>query len=211
MRFHFHTYDILKHGARVRLGHLKGKHAEHWRKYRTGLRDTASLHRGMNGRTPIWYSHEGVFRREQFADEIINLRHSGWYSHHEGWCGKDGSGLVRGLVVRLPHGRFLAGYYVGDNDEHVYFPELFTDEEDAARMADEHARVIAEQMQDDSRKWDEARKLEEESEQARERLCECWALRNNPKFAALRDEARELCERIRAIRETLSTEYKEVL
>lgn len=211
MRFFLHTYDILKHGAPVRLRRLKGAQPIRWREFRPSLKESGPLHPGLNNGAPIWYAHESVFRREKFADEIVRLGHTGWYSHHEGLHCRDGSGLVRGIVVRLSHGRVLAGYYVGDSGEHVYFPEVFTDEEEAARMADEHARVVAEEMQEHSRVWDEARALEAEEVEAYDRLCECLALRNNPKFRRVRDEIREIVQRIREIQDTLKTQYSEVL
>ncbi len=64
------------------------------------------LHQGFNGRTPVWYTHEEgkLFRGQRFVDEVLpRLRHKGWYADDD--CCE----TVRGIVVSLSHGRFLAG------------------------------------------------------------------------------------------------------
>lgn len=163
------------------------------------------LNAGFNDGSPVWYSHGGEqFKREQFAD----VDHNGWYTNEEGETARDGSGLARGIVVNLSHGRFIAGYWWGDNGERVYFPEIFTDESEAARHADYLAERFAENARDDNAKYNEARRLEDESEEKRERLAECLALaRINHKREAMREEARELIARIREIRETLKSDF----
>ena len=60
-----------------------------------------------------------------------------------------------GIIASLPHGRFIAGYRWTSNDERVYFGEVFANEDDAARMADEHARVFAENCRDSEEIEDE--------------------------------------------------------
>lgn len=156
-----------------------------------------------------WYTQNGAqFRREWFCDEVPNgprIDHTGWY------CDAYGEKMARGIVALLPHGRFIAGYWMSGNDERVYFGEIFDAARDAALMADEHARVISEQEAEHNERFNAAQKLEDENEQAFNRLRECLALRNNACFTALRDEARELIETIKGNRETLATEYKGVL
>ena len=106
---------------------------------------------GTRYECPVWYTHGGeYFRDEKDCHEVIvTMRVRGW---HTGPC--EGSRDVAiGIVARLPHGRFLAGYRWTANDERVYFPGLFDDECDAARMANEHARVFAERNRKDYADW----------------------------------------------------------
>lgn len=159
----------------------------------------------QNGR-PIWYAHTGQqFPREQFADEIARLNHNGWYTD----C--DGRETARGLVVALPHGRFLAGYHWSDNGERVYFADIYDCEEDAARAADSEAERFAEACREDDYQYQQARKLEDEIEDNFSRLRECLALRNRECFAHLRKEARQLIASIREARETLRTQYADYI
>lgn len=116
-----------------------------WRDVRFAtLRSEIGLGQGFNGATPVWYMHEGedCFRRVRDAHEIVRLDHTGWYTDADE---NGGNELAIGIVASLPHGRFLAGYRLTVNGERVFFPSLFIDERDAARMADEHARVIGEE------------------------------------------------------------------
>jgi hypothetical protein len=93
--------------------------------------------RGRDGTDPVWYTHQGeTFRAETDASG------EGFYTDEH--C----NDVAIGIVARLPHGRFLAGYRWTSNDERVYFADVFDDEHDAARMADEHAQVFAESTRD---------------------------------------------------------------
>lgn len=98
---------------------------------------------GINQGVSDWYSHGGEqFRNERDAGEVLRLGHNGWFTDSYQ------DDIAVGIVASLTHGRFIAGYRWTSNDERVYFGEVFTDEEDAARMADEHARVFAENCRD---------------------------------------------------------------
>lgn len=119
------------------------------------------LDQGFNGegfaRETVWYTHTGeYFRNERDAGPE-------WYTDEY----QEDTAI--GIVASLPHGRFLAGYRWTCNDERVYFQGIHDSAEDAARMADEHARVFAE------------RNVEAEEESAREQAAE--------------DAAREAAER----------------
>ncbi len=109
---------------------------------------------GRDGTDPIWYTHQGeTFRAETDASG------EGFYTDEH--C--DDTAI--GIVARLPHGRFLAGYRWTCNDERVYFADVFDDAHDAARMADEHARVFAENTREFEAE-ESARLAEEEAEEA---------------------------------------------
>lgn len=77
--------------------------------------------------------------RMRYADEVISLRHSGWFYNEFG-------DTMRGLVARLPHGRgFLAGWTMGENmASGLDRATIYDNEEDAARAADSEAEIAAE-------------------------------------------------------------------
>lgn len=166
-----------------------------------------------NGKTPVFYCHCPYGHTEEWAHEIVRLGHTGWFTQADGTTYKDGTGLARGIVLSLPpmpgypEGRFLAGYWWGDNDERVIYPELYSDKEEAARAADSHAERWAAIARDDNEKFEAARTLENDIEDGLARLRECLVLRHRACMAYVRDEARELCESIRTMRETLRTDY----
>ena len=62
-----------------------------------------------------------------------------------------------GIVASLTRGRYIAGYRWTSNDERVYFDGVFTDESEAARMADEHARVFADSAREDNARYETMR------------------------------------------------------
>lgn len=166
-----------------------------------------ALVQGFNGtgknKTPVWYCHTGPqFRDERFADECERgPAHEGWFSD------TDYSEKVRGIVGRLTRGRFIAGYEWTSNGERVYFPEVFSDEGEAANMADEHARIYAETCMADSEKQDAARELETETADKLQRLRECLVLRHEACMHYVRDEIADLIAIIKTNRETLRTDY----
>lgn len=162
-----------------------------------------ALSQGRNGSDSVWYSHTtgDNFRIERAAHEFIRLGHTGHYTDPH--C----ESKAFGIVAMLTHGRFIAGYEWSDNGERVYFDSVYTDESDAARMSDEHARVFAENQMEYELKADAAHSLENKIEAELSRLTECLALRNCDNFSYARAEARELIESIRADRETLQTEF----
>lgn len=172
---------------------------------------------GKNDNEPVFY-YFGRLLPESYCDELLtSIRHTGWFTNEHGETFKDGSGTARGIVVSLPSrpgfpdGVHLAGYCWGDNDERVLWPECFADELDAARMADEHARVFADNQREHDIQWNAAREIENEIEESLQRLRECIALRHRACMEYARSEISELIEAIRDKRETLETEFKGVL
>lgn len=164
-----------------------------------------SLGAGSQNGEPVYITESVYFRRESLAHNLINLRHTGWYTDSEFQ-----SEMMRGIVASLPHGKFLAGFDEPSGTR-VWYPEIFTDEHDAARMADEHARVAAErecEYQDRAREALDAQEKEHESVR---RLRECVALRNRHCMEYVRDEARELIGGIRMLRDDLAGKYADYL
>lgn len=212
------AYLDLSRTASQRLATLRKANPANWREAREyGFGNWRAAYcdmsQGFNGaseahRVPVWYTHtDEQFRGERFADDCegVNLRHTGWYTdaHQEG--------KARGIVGRLSHDRFIAGYYWSDNGERVYFNKVFTDEREAAQMADAHAESFADIAREHSERFDAAQTLETEIEDAFTRLRECIALRHNQCMEYVRDEIGELIEAIREKRETLARDYSGVL
>jgi hypothetical protein len=144
-------YPSLAIGAKRRLELFRkeaanGKWARPmtWRDVRFAtLTSETGLSQGFNGegvnQTPVWYTQDGPEFRDEFdaTHGVASIRHGGWYTdmHQEE--------RAIGIVTRLPHGRFITGYRWTSNGERVYFPDLFDDAEDAARVADEHTHAYS--------------------------------------------------------------------
>ena len=134
--------------------------------------------------------------------------HTGWFTNDDGTTYKDGSGLARGVVVQLPpcpgfkDGRYLAGYWWGDNGEFVIWPDLFKTESEAARMADEHARVFAESAREDNARYEAMRNAEDTAEEKRESARLAIMARNVS--LEHREMAREAIDDLRTALEILS-------
>ena len=176
-------FDLTK-PAPVRLAMMRAAFADHAKKYPhcpehakpKSWRDIrgatyknvgaycGTLSQGFNGtdmyKTPIWYAHTGEqFRDERFCDDVERIEHTGWFTD------TDGSEKARGIVARITHGRFIAGYHWSSNDERVYFPEVYDDETEAARAADSHAESFAESAREDSERFDAMQDAERETEE----------------------------------------------
>ena len=127
--------------TRLQAGDWRG--ARNWTMKNYAAAYCSGINQGFDGESPFWYSHGGEqFRNERDACEVLRMRHTGWFTDNY----QDETAV--GIIASLPHGRFIAGYRWTSNDERVYFDEVFTNEDDAARMADEHARVFAENCRD---------------------------------------------------------------
>ena len=214
-----YEYLNLKIGAPRRLAHLRTSAQRHNEKFPSGnaatwrtvryatLTHPGDLAQGMNGGAPIWYAYTGpAFPRETYADLCADgPGHLGWYTDAE--CDEK----ARGIVVRLPHGKFLAGYEWSANGERVYFPEIFDSETEAAHRADSHAESFADDCLEHDAKYHEAQKLQTEAEDLAQHLAEKLALRNNPRFPGAREEARELLTELRETRERLRDEFADFL
>jgi hypothetical protein len=96
-----------------------------------------------------------------YADEIVNLRHKGWY------CDEHQDDLFRGVVYRLPHSRgFIAGYADPWNDGPAFVClELAEDGRQAAFWADSIAEREAESEREYQERENEKIRTEEENAQ----------------------------------------------
>lgn len=86
------------------------------------------------------------FTRWQWADDVegAHISHSGWFTDDYGDSEK-----IRGIVVLLPHGRYMAGWSMGKGMASTIEPGVFDDIVDAARVADS----IAENAADNEREY----------------------------------------------------------
>lgn len=140
-----------------------------------GVRDYFGLPSiGSSDGTPVVY---GFKRRAmpvrfiRYCDEVRNTRveHAGWFTDDE--CDEK----ARGIVGALSHGRFLAGYAWSSNGENVLFCDrVYSDESEAARMADEHARVFADQAREDSERFNAMQDAETFADEKETDVREAW-------------------------------------
>lgn len=80
------------------------------------------------------------FTRWQWCDEVdgVHIRHTGWY------CDDDQCDTIRGIVAALPHGRFLAGWSMGEGMASTIDANVYDTAEEAAYSADSMAERAAE-------------------------------------------------------------------
>jgi hypothetical protein len=158
----------------------------------------ATLNQGGNDKTPVWYSHNGPeFRGERRVIKIRPRLPLGYYTDID--CDE----TAIGIVSRLTHGRFIAGYLWTLNGERVYFPEVFTDEDDAARAANSHAETFAESAREDSERFNAMQDAEQEAEDKLTELQKRIALRHKPQFGGF-EAVRDAISELRQARETLA-------
>ena len=85
------------------------------------------------------------FSRWQWCDEVdgVRINHTGWF------CDEHGDGeKIRGIVVALPHGRFLAGWSMGEDMLSTVDADLYDSANDAAYAADRKAERAADNERD---------------------------------------------------------------
>ena len=214
-------FDLTK-PAPARLAMLRAAFADHAKKYphcpehakpkswrdirRTTYKGVSAycgaLSQGFNGagnyKTPIWYAHTGEqFRDERFCDDVARIGHTGWFTN------TDGDEKARGIVARITHGRFIAGYHWASNDERVYFPEVYDNETEAARAADSHAEAFAESAWEDSARFIAMQDAENETEEKEREFKLAFMARHVS--AAHTELAREALEELRSARDVLSS------
>jgi hypothetical protein len=199
--------DYLRGTTRANLATLRfaaAKRGPTWRDERKcGMHNWhtytgRALAPGRDGKDRVWYTHAdpGPFRDEQTASEVLRLRHSGWYTDttQDETC--------EGIVSRLSHGRFIAGYIWHANGERVYYPELFADERDAAHAADGFASSFAERSREDSERFEAMSLAEFDVEEKTKDVEKAFALRHRQKFGGV-PRVLEAISDLRKARETL--------
>lgn len=146
-----------------------------WRKKRTCTfsnvhMHTGSLSQGFNKKTPIWYDHTGQYFKRETINEI------GWYT-------EDSTSTVNGLIVALPHGKFMSGYIWKENGERVYFQDIYDNKNDAVSNADSEAEIFADTVNEHFEKFNMYRDIEQKLEDQKKELATRYALRNHKVLA----------------------------
>lgn len=70
------------------------------------------------------------------------------FTDAEYYCDRDCHDTIRGIILRLPHGRFLAGYSMGEGMASGVDGTVYTDEDEARHAADEEARIAADRQRE---------------------------------------------------------------
>ena len=88
----------------------------------------------------FYLNNAGSPSRWVWCDEVdgARIKHTGWF------CDEYQDEKIRGLVVRLPHGRFLSGWSMGEGMCGEVDGRLYTNEVEAAYAADSMAEDVAE-------------------------------------------------------------------
>lgn len=156
--------------------------------------------RGADG----FYLGECKRMRWTWADDI-----SGAGIHHNGWfCDEFGDQTIRGIVVRLTHGRMLAGWSMGEGMcASIDCDEIFTDEIEAARRADGLAESAAEMEREYQERWRAAQELSDAAQEAQGQIRRLWSARHNE---AVRELIRSCIVTARDSREQLTNEYSDI-
>lgn len=156
-------------------------------------------------RRPVWYTHDRSehFRDERYADDVedAGIDHTGWFSDAD--CDEK----IRGIVGRLTHGRFVAGYIMTMNDERVYFAKVFDCEKEAAQYADSEAESLAEDEKEHSERWNEARNLADDVDELKNDISELFAMRHHGRA---RRELTQAIETMRTKRDELTNDYADI-
>lgn len=127
----------------------------------------------LTGKHPgkgFYLDSDGSPNRWEWADEIDGARinHTGWF------CDEYRDEKIRGIVVRLPHGKLLAGWSMGEGMASEVDGTLYTDEIEAARAADSEAEAAAER----EREYQEQERERQEQEEAEAERAEAELERN---------------------------------
>jgi hypothetical protein len=94
-----------------------------------------------NGKGFYLNSDGQPFTRWEWCDDVINTRHTGWFCDEHG-------GTIRGIVIRLTNGKFLAGWSMGESMASTVEADAYDDRESAAYAADSMAENAAELERD---------------------------------------------------------------
>lgn len=116
---------------------------------------TGGLHPGRG----FYLADHGSPSRWKWCDDVVSsIRHKGWF------CDPYQDETIRGLVVLLPHGRYLAGWSMGEGMASEVGGYIYTDIKEAARAADQCAEYAAERERD-YQEEEERKRQEEEANQ----------------------------------------------
>lgn len=129
-----------------------------------------------------WPSDIGL-RKVDFADKIIRLGHTGWFTEDDGMNGETMRGIVYQFPARGGKPRYVSGYADPCNaDKHGNGParlalyDVTDDKDDAARDADHIAERQADKERDYNRAWQAGNQFCGRNEQIKDARRACLAL-----------------------------------
>ena len=186
----------------------------------------APIYGGMPG--PRYPDTDSAFRDTTPAHDVSGgPDHKGWYTSPYGDCYIDGSGLCFGVVARLPGKggkcRFVAGYQFGgvdggptldlttvyESENHGWHGDTPDAMTDAARVADELARIAGEKEREYQTAWQAGSQWAGELETVQEARKEALAILTERRAARGAGNFPALCAAIRGqvetLRETMTT------
>lgn len=104
------------------------------------------------------------FSRWTWADQVAGagIRHTGWFTDGQQ------NETIRGIVARLPHGLFMAGWSMGEGMASEVDATVFDSEVYAAFVADS----MAERAAENEREYQEREEAEREEEEQRLAACQ---------------------------------------
>lgn len=146
-----------------------------------------------------WVENAGDgLRLVGFADKIIRLRHTGWFTDDDGM-----GDTFRGVVYQLPSRKgqplYAYGYADPNNDGCALLCfDVTNDKEEAARFADQVAETLAESEREYNRAWQAARRHETLAEEIGDMRREALAIGAEMRGARGKVEAPTICATLRA-------------
>lgn len=187
--------NLRKESARINAApYRKNSPVTTWRDARySRMNSNNSAARGFNGNSPVLYAFSVSALPGRFVREL----RVGYYSD------LDGMETARGIVVAIPHGKYLAGYTLSENGEYViYLDCIYSNDNDCASAADSIAERIAENERDYAEKFRAMSDAENELDEKRAEVCELFPARNVS--ARLRDRVRHAIEQFRNTRDVFN-------
>lgn len=149
--FSFAGFTWPRYVATLAIGHAALKHQRELRKvcggYFRAPRPNANTGRGF-----------------YLGDAGMPCQRWEWASDTEWYCDEFGDQTMRGIILRLPHGRFLAGHSMGEGMSSGVSATVYADEDEARAAADEEARTVAESERE--YQTEERARLDEEEREA---------------------------------------------
>jgi hypothetical protein len=190
------TFDTLNGGTRARLADLRRRNpaqpfAARYRKFNAPTFGT-NLHAlpepSRNGAV-IACKIVDAWRDVGNADEIVTMRHRGWFS--DAYQSETYRGHVWQLPARDGAPLYVAGYAEPSGDYVILETcgrnlATYDEKEEAARAGDELARINADREREYSEKWEEAVQHDQQRDDARKALRDANACARQT-IAALRD------------------------
>lgn len=102
-----------------------------------------------------------------YADKLVGLGHTGWYTEDDGDNGESLRGVVVRMSARDGSSRYLPAYECPNipGSYRIDVREIYSESDECARAADSFAESNAEQERDYNRAWQAGRRYEDLAEE----------------------------------------------